>query len=192
MELKRAVFLDRDGTINEESGYLHRIEDCRFIPGAVNAVSALSAAGFLVIVVTNQSGIARGYYSEHDLDMLHKYMQQVVVTAGGSIQGWYHCPHHPDYRTDSSECNCRKPLPGMLLKAAEDFGIDLESSWMIGDKVADVDAGLKAGCRTIMVRTGYGEAESASVPAGTLIFADLAAAAKYIISNSLNGDQKCP
>lgn len=187
MNLKSAVFLDRDGTINEESGYLHRKEDCRFIPGALAAVATLARAGFLVVVVTNQSGIARGYYSEDDLNRLHQYMESEIAAAGGRIDAWYHCPHHPDYPSAEEDCSCRKPLPGMLLKAADELGIDLGASWMIGDKLADIDAGTAAGCRSLLVRTGYGESGSASALAGLTVFDDLPAAAAHILKVSSKG-----
>jgi D-glycero-D-manno-heptose 1,7-bisphosphate phosphatase len=179
---RKAVFLDRDGTINEESGYLYRWEDCHFIPGAEEAVANLARAGFLVVVVTNQSGIARGYYTEDDLNSLHQYMERKIVAAGGRVDGWYYCPHHPEYTLHKSECNCRKPLPGMLKLAAEELGIDLAASWMIGDKMADIDAGIAAGCRAILVRTGYGETVSA--PEGLAVSDNLLAAAAYIIRAS--------
>lgn len=187
MNLKSAVFLDRDGTINEESGYLYRKEDCRFIPGALEAVASLVGAGFTVVVVTNQSGIARGYYSEDDLNSLQLYMESEIVAAGGRIDAWYHCPHHPDYPAAEGDCSCRKPLPGMLLLAAEELGIDLGASWMIGDKLADVAAGTAAGCRTILVRTGYGAAESALAANELTVFDDLPAAAAYILKISSEG-----
>ena len=184
MSLKRAVFLDRDGTINEESGYLFRIEDCRFIPGAIEALTQLNRAGFLVVIVTNQSGIARGYYTEEDLKQLHLYMESEIALAGGRVDGWYYCPHHPDYTSDPTACDCRKPLPGMLQIAADDLGIDLGSSWMIGDKIADIKAGRAAGCHTILVKTGYGEAEAANAPEGLTVLDDLLSAAAHIIELS--------
>jgi D-glycero-D-manno-heptose 1,7-bisphosphate phosphatase len=187
MSLKRAVFIDRDGTINEESGYLFRKEDCRFIPGTIEAIGQLTTAGFLVVVITNQSGIARGYYSATDLEQLHLYMAGEIAAGGGRVDGWYHCPHHPDYPAENSQCDCRKPLPGMLQLAAHEMGIDLASSWMIGDKIADVDAGGAAGCRTILVKTGYGAVEAQSAPAEQVILADLGAAAAHIIAQTSKG-----
>lgn len=184
MTLKRAVFLDRDGTINEESGYLFRKEECRFIPGAIEAVSQLSQAGFMVVIVTNQSGIARGYYTEDDLKQLHLYMESEIAAAGGRVDGWYHCPHHPDYPSSATRCDCRKPLPGMLRIAAAELGIDLGSSWMVGDKIADIKAGKAAGCHTILVKTGYGEVEAVSAPKDLAILDDLLSAAAYIIKVS--------
>ena len=184
MTSNRAVFLDRDGTVNVEKEYLHRPEEFAFIDGAPEAISLLKNAGFLVIVVTNQSGIGRGYYDEAAVHRLHRYMDEQLARQGTAVDGYYLCPHHPlhgigDYRR---ECGCRKPLPGMLLEAAADFSIDLNASYVIGDKMADVEAGLAAGCRPLLVRTGYGEKESASLPAGISVVDDILAAARQIIS----------
>lgn len=178
---RRAVFIDRDGTLNEESGYLHRAEDCRFIPGAIEAVALLNAAGFLVVVVTNQSGIARGYYTEADLETLHVYMAAELAAGGARIDGWYFCPHHPEFSA-AADCACRKPLPGMLQHAAAELDIDLASSWMVGDKVADIEAGRAAGCTPILVLTGYGAAEAGAVDSMVAVCADLNAAARRIIA----------
>lgn len=186
-KLRKAVFVDRDGTLNEESGYLFRKEECRFIPGAIEAVAQLAQAGFLIVVVTNQSGIARGYYREADLDQLHRFMSSTIAAGGGTVAGWYHCPHHPDYPVETGQCDCRKPLPGMLHRAAADLGINLAASWMIGDKLADIEAGRAAGCRTILVETGYGEAEAPAAPPGIPVCTDLLAAAAYILGIDSNG-----
>jgi len=187
MAVRKAVFVDRDGTINEESGYLFRKEECRFIPGALGAIAQLNNAGFPVVVITNQSGIARGYYSADDLEQLHLHMADEIAAAGGRIDGWYYCPHHPDYPAEAAQCDCRKPLPGLLQRAARELGIDLASSWMIGDKLADISAGVAAGCQTILVRTGYGSSEALSAPEGQLILDDLGAAATHIIKQTSKG-----
>ncbi|HEX8960345.1 MAG TPA: D-glycero-beta-D-manno-heptose 1,7-bisphosphate 7-phosphatase [Geobacteraceae bacterium] len=184
MAKRRAVFLDRDGTINVEKEYLHRPEEFAFIPGAPEAIRLLKEAGFLVIVVTNQSGVGRGYYDEAAVHRLHRYMDGELARFGTGVDGYYLCPHHPlhgvgPYRRD---CGCRKPLPGMLLEAAKDFSVDLAASWIVGDKLADVEAGLAAGCRPLLVRTGYGEEESARLPAGVPVCDDLLAAARAITS----------
>ncbi len=184
---KKAVFLDRDGTINEEKDYLHRIEDFVFIPGAPEAIRRLNESGFLVIVVTNQSGVARGYFSREDVDRLHEHIQRELAKIGTAIDALYLCPHHPEkgkgeFKVD---CDCRKGRPGMLLQAAAEHGIDLAASWMIGDKRADLEAGRAAGCQSLLVRTGYGEEEMAK-GAGALAAAvvdDLSAAADYILDN---------
>lgn len=182
--VRRAVFLDRDGTINEERDYLWRIEEFSFIDGAVEAIRLLKGAGYLVVVVTNQSGIGRGFYDENDLESLHGHMQAELEREGAGVDACYYCPHHPHHGVGSYaiECNCRKPLPGMLLQAAAELDIDLTASWMIGDKKADMDAGMAAGCRTILVRTGYGAAAAADIPCGVPVVDDLLAAARLIAS----------
>ena len=153
-----AVFLDRDGTINVEKNYLHRIDDFEFIPGAPEAIRRLQSAGYLIIVVTNQSGIARGYFSEEDVNCLHEHIQQELMTSGTGIDAFYVCPHHPTAVVDKLrlDCDCRKGSPGMLLRAAIEHNIDLKRSFMIGDKLADIEAGQRAGCQAILVLTGYG------------------------------------
>lgn len=180
---KRAVFIDRDGTLNVEQDYLYRTEDCILIPGAVDAVRRLNEAGWLVVVVTNQSGVARGYYSEQQVALLHRHMADELARGGGQVDGWYYCPHHPSGQEPyNRQCDCRKPLPGMLLRAAYELEIDLSRSWMVGDKLVDVQAGLAAGCRAVLVRTGYGLKESADLPADVLVCDDLAAAVELILA----------
>jgi D-glycero-D-manno-heptose 1,7-bisphosphate phosphatase len=156
---RRAVFLDRDGTINIEKEYLHKIEDFEFIPGAPEAIKRLKDAGFLVIVVSNQSGVARGYFDEQAVDTLHEHIQAELAAYGTSIDAFYFCPHHPVNGVDhyQVDCDCRKGAPGMLLQAAREHEIDLQRSFMIGDKLADIEAGQRAGCQSILVLTGYGE-----------------------------------
>jgi D-glycero-D-manno-heptose 1,7-bisphosphate phosphatase len=153
------------------------------------SIKLLNDAGFLVIVVTNQSGVARGFYDEPAVDILHAHIQQLLVGYGAKINAFYRCPHHPtegigDYRLD---CDCRKGSPGMLLQAAREHGIDLARSFMIGDKVADVEAGIRAGCRPILVRTGYGSAEEPRVASqfpDTKVCGDLPAAVAFVLGVS--------
>ena len=183
---RAAVFLDRDGTINVEKEYLHRAEEFEFVPGAQEAIRFLKEAGFLVVVVTNQSGVARGYYDETAVHRLHRFVDNELAKAGAAIDAYYLCPHHPrhgigPYRT---ECACRKPLPGMLLAAAEDLGIDLSRSWIVGDKAVDVEAGLAAGCLPLLVRTGYGAVEAGLVPPGVTVCDDLLAAVRVILADT--------
>jgi len=163
-EKRPAVFLDRDGTINVDKDYLHKIEDFEFIPGAVQAIKSLKNAGYLVIVVSNQSGIARGYFDEATVDRLHEHIQQALKCYGTAIDAFYYCPHHPELGRGQYKvaCDCRKGAPGMLLQAAEEHNIDLEKSFMVGDKMADIEAGAKAGCTSILVLTGYGEREKSN------------------------------
>jgi D-glycero-D-manno-heptose 1,7-bisphosphate phosphatase len=181
--VKKAVFLDRDGTINTEKDYLYRPEDFAFIPGACQAVKLLNDAGFLVIVVTNQSGIARGYYDEGAVEGLHRHMDAELAKAGARVDAYYFCPHHPQHGGDryGGECACRKPLPGMLVQAAADLAVDLGHSWMVGDKLADVEAGKRAGCRSLLVRTGYGREAEARLPRDVPAFDDLLEAVRAII-----------
>jgi len=184
---RRAVFLDRDGTINVEKDYLYRVEDFAFLAGAPQAIKSLKDAGFLVIVVTNQSGVARGYFDEADVDRLHRHIQAELARYATAIDAFYVCPHHPQQSADHDQtpCNCRKGKPGMLLQAAADFDIDLSSSWMVGDKLADVQAGEGAGCRPILVLTGYGSQERLKLDEGRAeICADLIAAANLILAGS--------
>ena len=179
--IKQAVFLDRDGTINVEKEYLYRIEDFEFTAGAVEGIKLLNNAGYLVIVVTNQSGVARGYYTEADLERLHRHVDQLLMADGARVDAWYYCPHHlaGNYPYNQN-CLCRKPLPGMLLQAATDHGIELSRSWMIGDKIADIEAGLAAGCKPVLVLTGYGATLCHELPVDVPCCQDLRDAARLI------------
>ena len=177
-----AVFLDRDGTINLEKDYLYRIEDFDFVPGAPEAVRLLNEAGLFVVVVTNQSGVARGYYSEEDVKKLHHHIDGELASFNARVDAWLYCPHHPLGKGSYADpCNCRKPLPGMLQEAAVSFGIDLAASVMIGDKCADVEAGIAAGCKPILVRSGYGAAEELHIPAEVEVYDDLLGAVKALL-----------
>ncbi len=188
----RAVFLDRDGTINVEKGYVHKIEDFEFIPGAPLAIRLLRDAGFLLIVVTNQSGVARGYYPLEAVHRLHRYMDDELARFGAAVDAYYVCPHHPQGGMNeySKICECRKPLPGMLLEAARNFSINLASSYMIGDKQSDVEAAFKAGCHPVFVATGYGADESPAVPGGVPCYGSLLEAAKAIVDELAKGGEK--
>ena len=175
--MKRAVFLDRDGTINRETDYLHRVEDFEFISRVPEAIRMLNEAGFFVVVVTNQSGVARGYYTEEDVELLHRHIAAELAGSNARVDSWLYCPHHPEGKGSYSlPCRCRKPFPGMLHDAARRFDIDLEASIMIGDKLADIDAARAAGCRPILVRTGYGTQEESRLPEGVAVYDDLYAA----------------
>jgi D-glycero-D-manno-heptose 1,7-bisphosphate phosphatase len=181
----RAVFLDRDGTINVEREYLHRPEDFEFIAGAPLAIKLLKDAGFRVIVVTNQSGVGRGYYDEAAVHNLHRHVDAELARSGTGIDAYYFCPHHPEHANGPyrKACECRKPLAGMLLQAAADFSLDLAASFMIGDKLADVEAGMTAGCRSLLVRTGYGAVEEKGLPTDVPVYEDMLAAVRAIIAS---------
>lgn len=146
---QKAIFIDRDGTLIEEVNFLHRVEDLRFFDYTDEAVKLLKENGFLVIVATNQSGIARKVYSESDMHGIHEAIQNQLSEK---IDAFYFCPHLPD-----AGCSCRKPNLGMIEQACDDFEIDLENSWMIGDKKLDVELGFNANIKTALVLTGYGE-----------------------------------
>ena len=151
--MNRAVFLDRDGTIVEDPGYLDSCDKVRFLPGVSKAIKLLKESGFKVIVITNQSGVARGYFTEETVKEINKYICQSLVEEGTSIDRIYYCPHHIEgvierYKKD---CYCRKPEPGMVEEAAREFDIDLKKSFVIGDKGSDIEAGHRAGCRTILL-----------------------------------------
>jgi len=157
-----AVFLDRDGTMIHDVGYLSRREDVTWYPWAIDAIRLLNRAGFLVIVVTNQGGIGLGFYTEDFVRALHAELGAQVAAAGGRVDEWFYCPHHPLARVDALrvECDCRKPRPGMIRQAAEAFDIDLPASYVIGDKASDLGLARAVGAHGILVRTGYGEAEA--------------------------------
>jgi D-glycero-D-manno-heptose 1,7-bisphosphate phosphatase len=184
MGTRRAVFLDRDGTINIEVQYLSKVEDFQFIPGVPLALKRLKDAGFLLVVVTNQSGIGRGYYDEAALKAVHDHMHQELAAYGAAVDACYFCPHHPKHASGPylKECDCRKPMPGMLLQAARELDIDLAASFMIGDKLADVEAGLKAGCTPLLVLTGYGSGQVDELPPGVRAYPDLQLAVQEILS----------
>lgn len=151
--MNKAVFLDRDGTINVEKHYLYRIEDFTFLPGVLDGLRLLQNAGYILIIVTNQSGIARGYYSEDDFSNLNKWMINELEENGIHITEVYYCPHLPDAKIDKYRkmCACRKPALGMFEQAVKDFDIDLSDSWAIGDKLRDCTLCEKTQCRGFLV-----------------------------------------
>ena len=159
-EKQKTVFLDRDGTMNVEVNYLHRPEDLILIDGTAEAVRMLNEAGYRVIVVTNQAGVARGYYTEEDVMQLHAYMNELLGKEGAHVDAFYYCPHHPEHGIGKYKmaCHCRKPETGMFEQAERDIpgGINKEHSYMIGDKLLDTKAGRNYGVTGILVGTGYG------------------------------------
>ena len=160
--MNRAVFLDRDGVITKEPPYYaHKINQLELIPNSAEAIRLLNESGFKVIVVSNQAGVARGYYQEKDIETYNNAMKGQLEEKGARIDAIYYCPHHPEaviekYKID---CECRKPKPGMLKRAEKDLGLDLKRSFLIGDKMSDIEAGYRAGCKTILVLTGQGNDE---------------------------------
>lgn len=188
-ERRPAVFLDRDGTVLDELGYLADPDRVRLYPGAGAAIRRLNEAGLVVVVVTNQSGIARGLLDEDLLGRIHARLDEELLAAGARVDAYYHCPHHPDvgeppWRMD---CDCRKPLPGMFLAAARDLGLDPPRSFAVGDAARDLEAARRAGVRhRILVLTGKGEATRAALSAGddVHVAADLGAAVELVLAET--------
>jgi D-glycero-D-manno-heptose 1,7-bisphosphate phosphatase len=145
----KTIFLDRDGVINKDTGYIHKIQDFEFIDGVFEACQYFQSIDYKIIIITNQSGIGRGYYSENDFEKINNWMLNEFEQKGISILDVFHCPHLP-----SSKCNCRKPKPGMILKAQSKYNIDMNNSWLIGDKEDDIIAANNAGIyKTILVKS---------------------------------------
>ena len=182
--MQRAVFLDRDGTIIEDVGYLDECSKIKFLPRVSEAIELLNENGFKVIVVTNQAGVARGYFTEETVKEINRYIQESLVREGASIDRIYYCPHHvegivEEYR---KECYYRKPNPGMIEKAVREIGIDLKNSFVIGDKISDIEAGYRTGCRTILLAnkgSSKGGEETNLTP--DYVVADLHEAVKLLV-----------
>lgn len=155
--MNRAVFLDRDGTINEEVGYLKDLDNLRLIPGAGAAIKRLNEADLKVVLVTNQSGVARGYFTESFVQETHALLEKMLRNEGARLDGIYYCPHHPKAGNShyTTVCACRKPGTGLIDRAARDLDIDIKKSYMVGDKWSDVELGHRAGARTVLVRSGF-------------------------------------
>lgn len=172
----------------EEVGYLNRLDRLAFYPWTIDAIRVLNDAGFLVVVVTNQAGVAQGYYDEAFVRETHAFIDAKVRAGRARIDGYYYCPHHPTARLEAYRraCDCRKPSPGMIRQAADDLAIDVARSYVIGDRWGDVDLGAAAGMRSVLLRTGYGQAEDVR-PAGAAVpdhVADnLAGAAGWILQD---------
>jgi len=157
--LRPAVFLDRDGTVNIEAGYIHELQNLNLIPGAAEAIRGLNQLQIPVVLVTNQSGPARGYYPESWVHQLHQRLVALLADQGAQLDKIYYCPHLPDGSVPeyTLECTCRKPEPGMLLQAADELNLDLTQSFMIGDKATDVEVGQRVGAQTVLLTSGYGQ-----------------------------------
>lgn len=186
--MRPAVFLDRDGTINEEVGYLTDVAVLRIYPFATDAIRLLRRAGFAVVVVTNQGGIARGLMTREFVEATHARMAATLARGGAHIEAWYYCPHHPASVIEglSTPCVCRKPGTGMATDAASALGLDLSRSWVIGDHWRDVQMGQAVGARTILVRTGHGRDQEGARPDGQQVEAicdNLMAAVRVVLQS---------
>lgn len=158
--MTKACFLDRDGVLIVEKNYLSEVAAVELEQGAAEATSLLRQHGFKVIVVSNQAGVARGYFPEARIGIIHDHIDRLLAEGGGGVDAWYYCPHHPkgSVKEYTCECGCRKPEPGMLLQAAREHAIEMSESYMIGDKLGDLEAGSRAGCQAgVLVLTGHGE-----------------------------------
>jgi histidinol-phosphate phosphatase family protein len=175
---RRAVFLDRDDTIVHDAVYCRNPEDVRLLPGAAEGIRALEEAGFLIVIATNQSGLGRGSITEEELAAVNQRLREELRNEGAEYDALYYCPHRPE-----ENCECRKPKPGLLLKAAKELGIDLGASYTVGDREWDIQAGRAAGTRTVLITNGR-------TPSGTPTTADLVARdlgdAARLIANHLN------
>ena len=185
--MKPTVFLDRDGTINEDVGYLNAVDRLVFIPGALDAIRLLARAGYQIVVITNQAGVALGMIEERVLAELHETIDARIRDAGGRVDGWFVCPHHKTASVEKFrlDCDCRKPKPGLFNQAFAALPVDKARSFYIGDKASDMGAAKAAGLPGILVRTGYGEGELAKhkgqIPGASLVAANLAEAASRIL-----------
>lgn len=186
--LRPAVFLDRDGTINEQMGYINHISRFHLLPGVAEAIRRLNEAGVPVVVVTNQSGLARGYFPAELLTAVHKKMVTLLAEHGAHVDGIYICPHHPEAKREEYRvnCDCRKPKTGLLVQAANDLGVDLTRSFVVGDRWSDLKTAANCGATPVLVLTGYGSGDALYIgptqavqPA--MIGVDLAAAVQWIL-----------
>lgn len=166
--MRPAVFLDRDGTLIEDVGYLTPDSVLEVFPWSIDAVRLLKRAGYAVVVVTNQGGIGRGLYTGEFVEATHRALGDRLAAAGAAVDAWHYCPHHPESRDPrlAAPCACRKPAAGMVHDAARALGLDLARSWVIGDQWRDIQMGHLVGARTILVRTGHGRAQEATWPEG--------------------------
>ena len=185
---RAAVFLDRDGTIIEDVGYLTAIARMTLFPWSIDANRALNRAGFVVVVVTNQSGVARRYFTEAFVEETHRALDQRLACGGARIDAYYYCPHHPDGKLAEyrQQCDCRKPARGLVDRAAREHGLDLDRSFVVGDTRRDVGLARAVGARAILVRSGAGAIEETRLSPGLnadVVVDNLAAAASWILLN---------
>ncbi len=188
--IKKAIFMDRDGTISDEVGYVNHISRFRLMERTADGVKLINDSDFLAVVITNQAGVARGYFKEELITRVHEKMEALLKGKGAYMDGIYYCPHHPDvgeapYKKD---CDCRKPKTGMLLQAKNDLDIDLTRSFVIGDKISDVALAHKVGAKGVLVLTGYGIGEFEELEGSQTnpdyVAKDLYDAVRWILDNN--------
>jgi D-glycero-D-manno-heptose 1,7-bisphosphate phosphatase len=191
--LQPAVFLDRDGTINEQMGYINHLSRFNLLPGVGGAIRSLNERGLPVVVVTNQSGLARGYFPESLLDAVHEEMHRLLALEGAHLDGLYVCPHHPEAKEERfrTVCTCRKPKTGLLEQAAAEMGLDLHRSYVVGDRWSDLRCGATVGATTILVLTGYGRGDACYIGPGQAVQPDFVAedlrqAVQWILDRECN------
>ena len=187
---ERAFFLDRDGTIIEEVGYLDRPERVEFFPWTIDAIRVLNRAGLAVVMVSNQSGIARGFFTEAVADEVHGRMAEMLAAGGARIDAYYYCPHHPDGTVErlAKACDCRKPARGLVDRAVAEFGVDPTRSFVVGDRWLDVELARTVGAKGILVRTGYGDMQERKPSRGAkadAVVDNLISAASWILGELL-------
>jgi D-glycero-D-manno-heptose 1,7-bisphosphate phosphatase len=183
--MRKAIFLDKDGTLIEDVPYNCDVSLIRLMPNASQGLRRLQAAGYALIVVSNQPGVARGFFSTEALNHVETTLRALLADEGVRLDGFYYCPHHPDgcIAAYATACDCRKPFPGLLMQAASDYAVELQASWMIGDILHDVEAGRRAGCRTILIDNGHETEWRLGVRrCPHAMAADLAAAADTILA----------
>jgi D-glycero-D-manno-heptose 1,7-bisphosphate phosphatase len=196
MKKNTAVFLDRDGTINEEVGYMDSLEKLKIIPASYEAVKLINLSGMKAVVISNQAGVARGFFTEDFVHVVNNHLLADLQKNGASIDKFYYCPHHPEDGKGKylQSCNCRKPSPGMLLQAAQELNIDLANSYFVGDRFIDMETAKKVGAKGILVKTGYGEdlllddGPDAATPENKpdFIAADILEAVQWILKDRKN------
>ena len=192
--LKPAVFLDRDGTLNVDAGYLDRKERLVLFPWSLESVRLLRRGGYAVVVVTNQSGVARGMIEESFVDEVHGIIQSQLADIGEELDGHYYCPHEPSASIEAFriDCDCRKPKPGMVTRAARDLGLDVERSVVVGDKWSDIRLAKQTGARSVLVRTGYGRSQEHICQEGLsadVVVDTLMDAVNWILRHPVTGNQ---
>ena len=181
--LARAVFLDRDGTLIRDTGHAFRPADIELLDGVAAGLRRLQQAGYCLIVVTNQAGVAKGFFKEEDVFAMHRRLREILSREGVGIADFYYCPHHPDGSVPeyARRCDCRKPEPGLILRASRERSIELRDSWLIGNGLTDVQAGQTAGCRTVLLGADADEATEDSLPPQTAVARNFAQAVEIIL-----------